>query len=133
MFILFLFSSWLLTVFMDVPVDLSWVLFICTGMSSIIDGDSLTYLKKLVNNLDTIFKNLTPSHPAISFLILHRFSLLIRAISLIKQSWTSIADPKTNASPQTQTMMVSTLLQLKTQAVTQQQVTEQATPQFSDP
>ena len=39
---------------MDVPVDLSRVLFICTGMSSFIDEDSLTYLKNLANNLDTI-------------------------------------------------------------------------------
>jgi Lon-like ATP-dependent protease len=39
---------------MDVPVDLSRVLFICTGMSSFINGDSLTYLKKLANNLETI-------------------------------------------------------------------------------
>ena len=39
---------------MDVPVDLSRVLFICTGTSSFIDGDSLTYLMKIANNLDTI-------------------------------------------------------------------------------
>ena len=40
---------------MGVPVDLStWrVLFICTGMSSVIEGDSLDLFKE-TNNLDTI-------------------------------------------------------------------------------
>ena len=58
MFLLFLFSSWLLTVLffqsMDVPVDLSRAFFIYTGMSSFVNGDSLTYLTKLANNLETI-------------------------------------------------------------------------------
>ena len=42
---------------MDVPVDLSRVLFICTGMSSVIEGDSLDLFKE-TNNLDTISASL---------------------------------------------------------------------------
>ena len=37
---------------MDVPIDLSRVLFNCTGMSSVIEGDSLDLFKE-TNNLDT--------------------------------------------------------------------------------
>ena len=38
---------------MDVPVDLSRVSFICTGMLSVIEGDALDLFKE-TNNLDTI-------------------------------------------------------------------------------
>jgi hypothetical protein len=62
----------------------------------------------------------------------HTVITVIHPIALIKQSWTSITDPKTDASPhwQTQTTMGSTLLsglRLKTR----QQATEQATPMLS--
>ena len=42
---------------MDVPVDLSRVLFNCTGMSSVIEGDSLDLFKE-TNDLDTISASL---------------------------------------------------------------------------